>query len=334
MVISTHLANLENHRKYIKMLSLIESFFEEKGYDRISLPLLSPVLIPESYLEVFKTDFIYPTRRDPLYLTPSPELFLKRLLVQGLGNCYSLDKSFRNSEPSTAKHSHEFMMLEFYKVNGDYLEVAEIVLELMRYVSQAFFGQNTFVYNDKSVDLAHWEKITVAEAFLKYAGINSIFDHELFFKDAQKKGYSIEGHNYTDMWSQIYSFEVEPFLGTTGKPTLIYEYPRELAATAQFDEKKNCAERLELYIEGIELGNCGNAGTVNTNIEEHTRRFKKDIETRRENGMEEHPPDTEFLTILSTLPKCAGIALGVERLAMLFCNLRSINGLHVIQVEK
>jgi elongation factor P--(R)-beta-lysine ligase len=334
MNIVSHPENLHNHSQYLGILRSIEDFLKKTGYIQIHLPLLSSKLIPESYLEVFETEFIYPTRKEKLFLTPSPELFLKRLIVHGVGSCFSLDTSFRNSEPTTNKHSHEFQMLEFYKVNAGYFDIANDTLAMMQYIAKNLYNSTVIEYQNKKIDLSQWEKITVTEAFKKFANISNVLDHESFFAEAKEKGYDVGSHSYVELWSQIYGIEVEPNLGKNGFPTVIYEYPRELAATAQYDDVRKVAERLEFYIEGIELGNCGNAGTTNTNIEEHKKRFQSDIDLRKNSGMVEHPADIEFIEVLQHLPPCAGIAIGVERLAMIFLNLKSITELQMIEIEK
>ena len=61
------------------LLSQYKEFLEKNNYLKVDLPVLSPALIPESYLEIFETKFNYLDKKEKLYLTPSPELFLKRL---------------------------------------------------------------------------------------------------------------------------------------------------------------------------------------------------------------------------------------------------------------
>lgn len=329
MEIKSRIANLQNHQIFVKVKRLIDEYFQNNGFLAVDTPLLSPQLIPESYLEVFETENLYSENKEKLYLTPSPELFLKRLIAAGIGNCYSLGKSFRNKEPVERKHSYEFTMLEFYRVDADYFKIAEDIMGLLSFMANKFFGKNEINYQDKIISFDNYEKITVAEAFNKYAGINDIFDNQNFFSEAKAKGYRVDGLDYTDVWSQIYGIEVEPNLGKNGQVTFIYEYPPELAAITKINEN-NRAERFEFYIDGIELGNCGNEGVV---IDEYQKRFKKDIETRQKLGLIKYEPDWEFIEILKQLPKCAGIAIGVDRLAMIFANLKSINDLKLILIE-
>jgi len=362
MKIVTKAENLENHKKYIFILQLIDDFLQKKDYQKIDLPVLSPSLIPESYLEVFETEFKFLDKKEKLYLTPSPELFLKRLLAYKIGNCYYLGKSFRNSDPPSSLHSFEFTMLEFYKVNADYMNIADEVLEMLRYInkkvkskklkvksqnsglrhlshqgfrSQEGYGGQVKVKSDLGlkINLDKWEKISVAEAFEKYTGISEkeLFNHQLFLEKAKKKGYQVEKFSYEDVWSQIYVQEIEPHLGKNGYPTLIYDYPKEFAALAKLNSDGQTAQRFEFYINGVELGDCY---TELSDWKEQKDRFIKEYLERKQNKKINHPIDKGFIQALKYgFPESAGIAIGVERLAAVFLNLNSINELKVINIE-
>jgi len=327
--IITNISNFDNHQLFLEVKRLAGVFLRQNGFVEFDTPLLSPKLIPESYLEIFETKNLFEKKDKELYLTPSPELFLKRLILTTNRSCYFLGKSFRNNEPVEKKHNFEFTMLEFYRVNGTYFDIMEDVMKLLRFLSKKLFGKEEIKYLSKRIKLDDFEKITVAQAFKKYAGITKIFNHGEFFRQAKEKGYRTDGMNYTDVWSQIYGVEIEPKLGTGGLVTFIYDYPPELAAIVKINDK-GIAERFEFYIEGIELGNCGNEGVE---IEEYGERFNKDIEVRKTDGLINYKPDVEFISVLENLPKCAGIAIGMDRLAMIFAGTNSISDLHMISIK-
>lgn len=333
MRINSNIQNTANHKKFTRIKELIHEFLQKNNYTHVDVPVLSPVLIPESYLEIFETTFKYQEKLSKLYLTPSPELFLKRLITQGIGSCYALTKSFRNSEPHTTRHSPEFTMLEFYKVDADYMQLADDVLSMFRFIAQALYKKDEIVFHGKTIQLDSWEKITVSDAFKKYTGIDDIFDESKFFKRAEGKGYAVKGFSYTEIWSQIYIQEVEPNLGKNGRPTIIYEYPKELAAMVNFNSEKNVAERFEVYIDGVELGNCGNEAVSEADWPEFEKRFKNEEELRKLSGKIMYPPDNEFLEVLKHLPRCTGIAMGIERVAMIFSDVESIEKLFLVSCD-
>jgi elongation factor P--beta-lysine ligase len=335
MKIQTNVNNLKGYKIYLKVEYAVNEFFKKRGYLKVDLPVLSPALIPESYLEVFETEFKYLDNKEKLYLTPSPELFLKRLLAYGAGDCYYLGKSFRNSDPLATLHSFEFTILEFYKMGADYMGIADEVLEMMKHINKNTnqkFKKNTIKYQGKIISLEKWEKITVAEAFEKYSDINEkeLFDHQLFLKKAKEKGYKTRSFSYEDLWSQIYTAEIEHHLGKNGYPTLIYDYPKEFAALAKLNKDGKTTQRFEFYIEGIEIGDCY---TELTDWKEQQQRFFEEQQKRKKDGKIIHQIDKGFIEALEHgLKPCSGIAIGFERLAMIFANVDSIDKLKLINI--
>mgnify|MGYP001050167706 CR=1 FL=1 len=340
MKIKASIKNLKKYLIFLKIEQAIEEFLTKRGYLKIDLPVLSPSLIPESYLEVFETEFKYLRKREKLYLTPSPELFMKRLLALGIGDCFYLGKSFRNSELNSSLHSFEFTMLEFYKVGVNYLKLADEVLALLRFINAKTGEKKTknknnpliLKYKNKIISLARWEKIKVSEAFQKYADIKEeeLFNYDLFAKKLEKKGYQVKGFSYQELWSQVYSKEIEPKLGNY-YPTLIYDFPKEFAALARLNSDGKTAQRFEFYIAGVELGDCY---TELTDWQQQEERFIIENKKRRELGMVNHPIDKGFIEALKYgLPFCSGIAIGVERLAMIFAGASSIDNLKLIKIK-
>jgi elongation factor P--beta-lysine ligase len=332
MKIQTTVGNLKNYKIYLQVEQAVNEFLQKKGYLKIELPVLSPALISESYLEIFETEFRYLGKKEKLYFTPSPELFLKRLLAYGVGNCYYLGKSFRNGEPNSPLHSPEFVMLEFYKVKADYMNVAGDVLQLLQFIAKKLFNKNEIAYKGKKISFNKWEKITVAQALNKYAGIkeDDYLDHGRFIDKARQKGYNTKGFFYEDIFSQIYVAEIEPHLGKNGYPTLIYDYPKEFAALAKTGKDGRTSERFEFYIDGIELGDCY---SELTDWREQQKRFEiEDSKRKRENKIN-HLIDNEFIEALKYgLVECSGIAIGFERLAMIFADVKSIEEIKLINI--
>ena len=348
MKIQTTIENLYNYKTYLQIERLVHEFFEKNNYLKVDLPVLSPSLIPESYLEVFETEFDYFNKREKLYLTPSPEIFLKRLLVAGIGNCYYLGRAYRNSEPNSDWHSPEFTMLEFYKLGVNYLEMADIVLELLKSINKQLritndefkkirnpksVINNQIIYQDKTISFRKWEKFSVAEAFEKFAGIKEkeLFNEKLFFKKAKEKGYNVDNPNYEDLFSQILATEIEPKLGKNGYPTLLFDYPKQMASLAKLNEDGKTAQRCEFYINGLEIGGfCTELNDYN----EQQKRFISEAKKRKKNKLINHTIDKGFIEALKYgLPFCTGAGIGFERLAMIFANVDSIDKLKLINIS-
>lgn len=329
MHIVTHPENLKHHIVVQKLKRKTREFLDSMGLLEVDLPVLSPALVPESYLEVFQTTFILGNYKKNLYLTPSPELFLKRLLVHDVGDVYYLGKSFRNSDPTSTLHSFEFTMLELYQMGRTYLDIADTVLGLLNHLSQ----HKEIAYKGKTLSLEKWEKISVAEAFQTYAHIQkeTLFSHKEFLKAAQKKGYTTDGFTYEDVWSQMYTQEIESHLGMNGFPTLLYDYPKEFAALARLNPDGQTAQRFEFYMFGIELGDCY---TELTDWKEQQERFIEEQKKREQSNRITHPIDKGFIQALQYgLKPCAGIAIGFDRLATIFANVSSLEDTQVITIS-
>src|SRR3990167_9522874 len=98
-------SRLDTYRSYLKLQDAMHDFLRSRNYLPLDVPILTPALIPESYLEVFETEYRYFDTRQKLYLTPSPELFMKRFIAKEKVDCYSFGRSFRNHEAHSDRHS-------------------------------------------------------------------------------------------------------------------------------------------------------------------------------------------------------------------------------------
>jgi lysyl-tRNA synthetase class 2 len=306
-----------------KVIRRIRSFFEKEKFHEIETPILIAHPPAESYLDVFETKLLDRSRRPtPAYLSTSPEVPLKKLMAAGLGNCFAITKSFRNMETQSNVHNPEFTILEWYRVGADYFDIMNDCEKLLA----AIVGAKTLTYQGKNIDIsAPWERITVASAFKKYAGINfsDFFPFEQAKKIVKQKGYTLEKRTtWEQLYNQIFLNDVEPNFGR-GKPTIVYEFPGELAALAK---KKagdpRVAERFEFYIEGLELGD---AYSELTDPLEQEARFKKELVELKRLGKTTYDYDHDFIEALKAgLPKCSGIAVGVDRLVMLLADTKDI----------
>jgi lysyl-tRNA synthetase class 2 len=161
-------------------------------------------------------------------------------------------------------------------------------------------------------------------AFKKYASVDleKNLTQEEIIPTAKAKGYATENATWEQLFNQIYLNEVEPNLGQ-GKPTILYDFPSPMAALAK---KKHgdprFAERFEIFIAGLELGD---AYSELSDWKEQEERFKAEVVERKRLGKTYYPYDKDFITALKVgLPRCAGLALGVDRLIMLFANVLRI----------
>ncbi len=330
-----------------QIIRAIRKFFDDQNFHEVETPILIAHPPAESYLDVFSTTLLdrhrHPTTT---YLSTSPEVPLKKLMVAGLGNCYSLTKSFRNMETQSTLHNPEFTILEWYRVGADYKDIMkdceQLLLALYSYViarseatrqsieiaspSERSRNDNVFVYQGKTINLSPpWERLTVAQSFAKWAHVDfdAFFDLETARAIAKKKGYQVHAKNtWEQLYDQIFLNEVEPHLGHK-KPTILYEFPAVMGALAKKKwSDPRFAERFEFYIAGLELGDCY---SELTDWKEQEERFKKELKEIKRLGKTMYDYDHDFIQSLKVgLPRCSGIAVGVDRLVMLFADTDDI----------
>lgn len=334
------------------ILTSIRSFFQKNGFLEVETPLLVPSVIPESYLEIFATDLLdRRKKRERMFLTASPEASLKKLLVAGVGNVFEVTRSFRNGETDSLTHSPEFTLLEWYRVHATYREsmvdcqnlLIHIMKSLHAYDSHRFSDPFSLTYSGKRISLeSPWIQLSIREALEKYAGVlfddvtvkdgntwDEIFSLQKITAVSQKKGYRIgKGRTWEDIFNQIFLNEIEPELAKSHKPVILFDYPSPMAALAKLSQSdKRIAERFELYIGGLELADCY---TELQDEQEQRRRFEKEIEQIKTLGKTEVVQDADFLDALSIgLPSSSGVAMGVDRLTMLFADTTDISDIRI-----
>ena len=324
-----------------KVIDAIRTYFKEQGFHEAEVPLLLPAPSTEPFLEVFQTEL-----KDDQgnkwqgFLPSSPEFALKKLLAAGSGSVFTITKSFRNGEGRSSRHNPEFTILEWYRTPGDYMDVAKDFEGLMRYIWEKLRPSGPGLEGSKSTNLqglaltyqekeyslkTPWERISVAEAFLKYAGIELevMLDSEKLKEAGKNKGYQVtQKTTWEEIWNQILANEIEPKLGVKG-PTILYDYP---ASQAALSKKKvsdpRLAERFEVFMAGLELGNCF---SELTEWREQEARCLADLAERKALGRTKFPMDTDFIEALKLgMPETGGIAVGVDRLVSLFADVPDI----------
>ena len=259
----------------------------------------------ETHLHAFATELIGPGgERQPLYLRTSPEFACKKLLAAGETRIFEFARAFRNRERG-ALHHPEFTMLEWYRANEPYETLMDDCAELLAEAARAA-GAKQFTFRGKSVDpYAAPERVTVAEAFERHAGVDLLAtvvggqgDRTKLAAAAAKAGVATAADDsWGDIFSRILAERVEPHLGL-GRATLLYEYPLPLAALARPKPGSDkVAERFELYACGVELANA--FGEL-TDVAEQRRRFEAAMAEKQRIHGERYPVDEDFLTALAS----------------------------------
>ena len=356
MNISKLTAKLEKSFVREKIMRAIRDYFYSENFREVETPLLVPAVIPESYLESFKTTLLTRNRKKKtMFLTSSPEASMKKLLAAGIGNCFEITKSFRNTETGSNLHNPEFTILEWYRIPSSYTDIMKDCEKLILHIHQSLSNnqstinnqQLTINYQGNSIDLSlPWPRLSVDEALKMYARVSlndltytsktnmqDVFSLAKISHVAKKKGYDVDRKNsWEQVFNQIFLNEVEKNLALLGAPIFIYDYPLPLAALAKVKkEDPRLAQRFELYIAGLELGDCYDESTDTDYL---TERYKRELSEIKRLGKTRVKVDKEFLAAMAHIKiPYSGIAVGVDRLCMLFADTARIQDVLLFPVQ-
>lgn len=288
-------------RQRAEILRRIRAFFAERGVLEVETPALSRAGISDLALE----SVVARARslgNEPLYLHTSPEYAMKRLLAAGIGDIYQICRVYRDDELGRW-HQPEFTMLEWYRVDWDDRRLMDEVEALLATVLGT------------SGNTRPAERLSYDEALRRALGIGAAADSSEIEAKLRQRGIDVPaGLTHDGMLDLAFSTVVMPSLAGD-VPTFIHDYPASQAALAKIKPgNPPVAARFEAFAGGIELAN---GFEELTDPAEQRRRFERELEERRRAGRATPPLDEEFLAALESLPPCAGVAVGVDRLVAL-----------------
>jgi lysyl-tRNA synthetase class 2 len=306
-------------RRRTRLRDGIRRFFTERGYLEVETPILSSALIPEAPIEVFETHRHGGRTDHPLYLIPSPEVHMKKLIAAGSGDIFQFIRCFRNAEQSGRQHNPEFTMLEWYTMGAGYIDSIDTAEELFRAILPA---------GSPSRLRPPFRRMSVREAFRDYAGfdLEAHLSAEALEEELRRAGLSPSGPeaDWEERFNRLFLTSVEPQL-PQDRPLVLCDYPRRIPCLARSKRGTPWRERWELYVQGLEIANCYSEETSPQEV----RRFFRDEAARQSSGARVIPdPDEEFLELFDggDFPECSGTALGFDRLVIALEGVDSIEG--------
>lgn len=310
----------------------VRAYFDVQEFTEVETPALQVSPGMEPHLMAFATELREPFEAGDgrrLYLHTSPEFAMKKLLVGGMPKIFQLARTWRNGERS-ATHHPEFTMLEWYRADAGWRDVAADCEAIVRSAFAAATpggvgGDQAMGVGDLDCDPEKpWIYMSVAGAFDHYCGIDLMAtmpeplmpDGGALAAEAARIGVRTdEGDDWEAVFFRILLDRIEPALGV-GAPSVLYDWPLSMASLArQSPLDGRVAERFEVYICGVELAN--GFGEL-TDAAEQRRRFEAESARKQAIYGHRYPIDEDFLAALSHgMPESAGIALGFDRLVML-----------------
>ena len=300
------IANPEVKDTFVKrsrILKEIRAYLDEKGFLEVDTPILTPFEIGAS-ARPFITH--HNTLNMDMVLRIETELYLKRLVVGGMDRVYEVGRIFRN-EGMDPKHNPEFTSIELYQAFTDYHGMMDLVEELYKRLAEKICGSLVITYQGKQIDLGHWERLTMAGAVKKYAGI----DYHDWQTDADAiacaKAHDVELPEVPTRGSILAAFFDAFVEDKLVQPTFIYDYPVEISPLAKRKPDDPAFSELNDPIDQKE-------------------RFERQVAERKalEPGCKAQV-DYDYVNALEYgLPPTGGLGFGFDRLVMLLTDSASI----------
>jgi lysyl-tRNA synthetase class 2 len=309
----------------------VRGYFAAQDFILVDPPGLQRSPGNETHLHAFETVAIGNDGvGETLYLHTSPEFSMKKLLAAGERRIASLGHVWRNRERG-ALHHPEFTMLEWYRAGQPYGAIIDDCVALLRLAAETA-GAQLLRFRDRQADpFADPERLSVADAFTRYAGIDLLAtidaagatDAEALAQRMREVRLSVPAeHTWSYLFSRVLVEKIEPNLGI-GRVTILDRYPAAEAALARrVAGDPRVSERFELYACGVELAN--GFGELIDPVEQRHRFSVEMAEKERLYG-ERYPIDEDLLAALPQMAETSGVALGFDRLVMLAVGARRID---------
>lgn len=309
-------------RRRAALFASVRAFFAERGVLEVETPILSAAGATDPHLDSFSTrpSNCGDSAEGALYLQTSPEFAMKRLLAAGSGPIYQIAKAFRDGEAGR-RHNPEFTLLEWYRPGFDHIALMDEVDALMRHVA----------------GMPPAARITYAELAEHCLGIDP---HRVAYEElsacATQHGINASAAlgDDADTWLQLlWTHVVEPHLAQLGGAVFVIDFPASQAMLARLRPGSPAvAERFELYVNGVELAN---GFHELTDAGEQRRRFHADLVRRKALRLPAMLLDERLLAALEQgLPRCSGVALGVDRLLMLAAGIDDIADVLAFPIDR
>ena len=309
----------EVFRSRAKIISELRAFLDEADFLEVETPALQP-LYGGAAARPFVTKHNALDRT--LYLRIADELYLKRLIVGGLGRVYEISKDFRN-EGIDRFHNPEFTMLEFYQAFIDYNGLMDFTEEMLARVSIAATGSTDIVYGEHEISFASpYRRVSMVDALSEALGadVRQVSKEDLMERAKKLDLPELDGAGWGKLIDKLFGALVQPDLI---QPTFVMDHPKELSPLAKpHREHADLTERFELFVAGEEI--CNAFSELNDPIDQRAR-FEGQAALKDAGDDETHPIDEDYIRAMEYgMPPTGGLGLGVDRLTMLLTNQSSI----------
>jgi len=300
-----------------KIVKAVRETLQSKGFLDVEMPTLQTIY-GGANARPFVTHINAWDMR--MYLSISPELYLKRLLVGGLEKVFTICKNFRN-EGVDQTHNPEFTMMECYWAYADYNDMMDLTEELFENACKAVHGGTTVLRNNVTIDFKRpWRRITMKDAIKEYASIDvdALGDDELQVI-AQKN--EIHSKVRGEIIQGLFEHFCEEKLV---QPTHVIDHPIETTPLCKTLRNGNpvMIERFESFIMGKEVSNA--YSELNDPILQRTL-LEDQARQLRAGADEAHPMDEDFVQAIEYgMPPAGGLGIGIDRMVIMLLGVEGI----------
>ncbi|MDQ7021281.1 MAG: amino acid--tRNA ligase-related protein [Candidatus Dojkabacteria bacterium] len=187
-----------------------------------------------------------------------------------------------------------------------------------------------FLYNDTKIKFFEkWQRKSVRELFKENLDTNleDIISLDGVKILAEKLNVKILDN---DDWHTIFDIIFSEFIETKFPediPIFVYDYPKIMCPLTKPSETDPLvSQKVELYIARKEIAN-GYTELLDADLQKEN--FDREQKARAELGRPEIKYDNDLIDALSLgIPKVAGIGMGLDRLAMILANAKSISDIN------
>ncbi|WP_234123650.1 lysine--tRNA ligase [Clostridium hydrogenum] len=265
-----------------------------------------------------------------VYMTISPEMYLKRLIVGGIERVYTISRSFRN-EGIDRTHYPEFTLLECYMSYADYNDMMILMENTYSYVFNKVNGSTKISYGSETIDFkAPWRREKMYDLVKKDTSIDveNLSKDEIVAKikelellvEKQNEGLTLTQSSKGELVLNLFEEYSEKKLI---QPTFVIDFPVESSPLCKVHrDNPELIERFEPYAYGVELGNA--YSELNDPIRQ--RSLLNEQASKLRAGLETASPmDEEFAVAIDTgMPPTGGLGMGIDRMIMFLTGAQSI----------
>lgn len=301
------------------MIAEIRRFFEARNV----LEVTTPALYGHAPYDPHLSSIAVTTSSGTEYLQTSPEYALKRALAHYGEALFEITPAFRAGDVGQ-RHSPEFTMLEWYQPTYGLSQLMAEVNALLNAMTQppAIWQE----YANKEIPEvsfcttfteqfgANPNQLSTIELWALVQSVESEVGHLTYIDDDLFR---------SDCLDFLFDRVIAPNLGPIFYLT---EFPVCQSALATIDSDAQTVRRFELYWMGIELANGYEELRDPVEIRQ---RFRSAAEQRRRRGLTEVALDPAFVEASGEMPACAGVALGLDRLIMVWLERSSLREVQI-----